>query len=81
MTEELLKKLILQDGDTLIREDHRTKGPLGETEIDTYAVLNVSGEKVGTVVHTEHTAIKGFARTQTIEQVDLDGKSLRSARW
>lgn len=81
MNEEILKKLVLQDGDTVVHVKSRTKGPLEETEIDTYDVLNALGERIGSVIYTEHIAIKGFARTYLIEQFDLAGKSLRNARW
>jgi len=81
MNKEALTKLVMKDNDTVVLEKSRTKGPLGETEIDTYIVLNSAGEKIGSVIHTDHTAIKGFARTQTIEQYGLAGELLVRTSW
>lgn len=74
-------KLKLNEGDTLKQTDHRMKGPMQETDIWTYSVLNKDGEVVGSVVHTDHTAIKGFRRTQTVEQKDSSGTVIVSTSW
>ncbi len=74
-------KLKLNEGDTLKQTDHRMKGPMQETDIWTYSILNKDGEVVGSVVHTDHTAIKGFRRTQTVEQKDSLGNVIVSTSW
>ncbi len=74
-------KLKLNQGETLKQINHRSKGPLAETDIYTYSILNEDGEKVGAVTHTDHTAIKGFKRTQTIEQTDNLGNVIVSESW
>ena len=71
----------LNPGEELKLEGSRTKGPLGGTEIDTYSVINKAGEVVGSVVHSDHTAIKGFKRTQTLVQKDAEGSVLVDKRW
>jgi hypothetical protein len=81
MNDDLKKRLNLKDGETLEHESHKMKGPLQETDIYTYAVLNAAGEKVGSVVHTDHTSIKGFKRTQTIEQYDITRKVISDVSW
>ena len=74
-------KLKLNPGETLKRIGHRSKGPLAETDIWTYSILNQAGDIVGTVTHTDHTAIKGFKRTQTVEQKDKDGNVIVDLSW
>ena len=63
-------KLKLDQGDKLNKTNHRTKGSWQETDIYSYDILNKNGATIGTVVHTDHTAIKGFGRTQSVKQTD-----------
>lgn len=74
-------KLKLNAGDTLKQIGHKMKGSMQETDIWTYEILNRDGEVVGSVVHTDHTAIKGFRRTQTVEQKDSSGNVIVSTSW
>jgi hypothetical protein len=74
-------KLKLKEGDTLKQTNHRMKGSMQETDIWTYDILNKSDETVGIVVHTDHTAIKGFGRTQTLEQKDISGNVIVDISW
>jgi len=74
-------KLKLNQGDTLKQINHRMKGTMQETDIWTYDILNESGVTVGTVIHTDHTAIKGFERTQTVEQKDISGNVIVDMSW
>lgn len=74
-------KLVLKEGDVLVEVGHRMKGTLQETDIYTYDVLNASGEKVGSVIHTDHTAIRGFTRTQSLEQRNSEGKLIVDTSW
>ena len=73
-------KLILNDGDTIKQTNHKMKGPMQETDIYTYSILNKDGEVVGTVEHTDHTGMKG-KRTQSVTQKDLTGKILVDITW
>lgn len=81
MNDEAKKKLLFKAGETLSHESSRMKGTMQETDIDTYAVLNSMGEKVGSVVYTVHTAINGFKITRSIEQRDTVGKLIVDVRW
>ncbi|MDE8809496.1 hypothetical protein P0C28_09495 [Aeromonas hydrophila] len=74
-------KLKLNHGDTLIQESHRSKGTLAEMDIYTYSIINAQGTKVGSVVYTDHTAIKGFRRTQSVEQRDSSGALIVDVSW
>jgi len=67
------KMIVLQDGESLEHESHRTKGFMEETDIDTYAVLGPSGTKVGSVAVSDHTAVRGFRRTVQVTQKDATG--------
>lgn len=77
----LKDKIQLNEGETLKPDGHRTKGPQAETDIYTYIVLNSNGDHIGTVIHTDHTALRGFRRTQTVERRDSSGKLIADARW
>lgn len=74
-------KLKLNKGDTLKHESHRSKGSMAETDIDTYSIVNSDGDIVGAVKHTDHTSIRGFERTQTIEQRDSSGNIVVHESW
>ncbi len=74
-------KIKLNPGETLKREGHRSKGTMGETDIWTYTVLDSSGNKVGSVIHTEHTSIRNLKRTQSVEQRDANGNLIVDVIW
>lgn len=74
-------RLKLNDGETLKHENHRSKGSMAEMDIYEYSIVNSNNETVGTVKHTDHTAIRGFKRTQTLEQTDSSGKVIVKASW
>lgn len=74
-------KLKLNDGETLVQESYRSKGTLAETDIYTYSIINAQGEKIGAVVYVGHTSIKGFHRTQTVEQRDIAGSLIGDLGW
>lgn len=74
-------KLKLNIGEEIKRTSSRTKGFMGETDITEYQIVNQAGEVVGTVTHTDHTAVRGFKRTQTVEQKDLAGNTIVSEAW
>lgn len=74
-------RIKLNPDETLKQESHRSKGTLAETDTWTYAVLDSKGNKVGSVTHTDHTSIKGFNRTQSVEQRDANGKIVVDVTW
>lgn len=71
--DEWRKMIVLQEGESLKHESHRTKGFMEETDIDTYAVLGLSGVKIGLVTVSDHTAVRGFRRTVQVTQEDAIG--------
>ena len=74
-------KLKLNNGDTLKLENHRSKGSLDEMDIYTYSIVNSEGEIVGSVIYTDNTSIRGFKRTQKLEQKDISGKLVVNEFW
>lgn len=74
-------KVKLNPGETLRRESSRTKGTHAQTDIDTYSIINEHGEVVGSVVHTDTTAIKGFKQTQTLVQKNAAGEVVLELKW
>jgi hypothetical protein len=69
-------KVILRDGEALKHLGSKTAGFMGETDIDSYAVVSLEGVEVGSVKVEDHTAVKGFRRTITVIQTDASGKEL-----
>jgi len=74
-------KLKLQAGDSLKHEGSRSKGTMGQTEIDTYSILNEKGEVVGSVEHEDHMSLNGFKRTQHVTQRDSTGRVIVQESW
>jgi len=54
---------------------------MAEKDIWTYAILDANGKTVNSVVHTDHTALNGFRRTQSVEQRDANGKIVADTTW
>ena len=75
------ERLKLNPGDSLKETAHHTKGSLAETDIYEYSIINQAGEITGTVVHTDHTSIKGFNRTHTVVQKDSSGNVIVNESW
>ncbi|EHF4934345.1 hypothetical protein CF635_000867 [Enterobacter hormaechei] len=64
MTEEQFERDYPKDQYTYVHKHGRTKGPMGETEIDTYDIVsNQTGDVVLTATRTEHTKIRGLTTT------------------
>ena len=74
-------KIRLNPGETLRTTGHRRKGPLAETDIYLYVIVNDAGEEVGSVEHTDHTSINGLKRSQHIIQKDNTGNTIVDERW
>jgi hypothetical protein len=75
------EKLALGAGETLRMDSTRTKGFVGETDVTCYSVLDASGNIIGTVTHTEHTAVRGFRVTNSATRTDLQGNVVVTANW
>lgn len=78
---ELKDKIILNSGETLVEISHKTKGPVGETDIYKYKIINSKGDTVGYVDHTDHTSIRGFQRTQSAIQYDINKRVIIDIHW
>lgn len=74
-------QVVLNEGEKLRHEGSRTAGSMGEEDIDSYIVINASGEMVGSVVVRDHTAIRGFRRSIHFTQYDLSEKVIRDRRY
>lgn len=74
-------KIKLNHGETLKSTGNRSKGPLSETDIYSYAIINEAGEEVGTVEHTDHTSLNGLKRSQHVIQRDGAGNIIVEDRW
>lgn len=77
----LKDKVKLNPGEELKFESSQSKGFMGEEDINEYSVLDSEGRVVGKVTHTDHTAVRGFKRTQTVRQTDSTGNVIVDDRW
>lgn len=60
-------KIKINHSERLKQVSHRTKGLLSEADIWTYAVIDASGNNVGSVIRTDHNFIKGLHCSQSVE--------------
>lgn len=74
-------KIKLNSGEILRHDNHRSKGTMAQTDIDTYSILNQNNEVVGKVVHEDHTPLDGRGRTQHVTQTDADGTTIVKESW
>ena len=77
----LKDKVKLNPGEELKLDSSRTKGFMGEQDIEEYSVVDSEGNVVGKVTYTKHMAVKGFKVTKTARQVDNDGNVIIDVRW
>lgn len=71
----------LNAGESLRQISHRSKGPLAETDMYEYEIINASGIAVGTAIYTDHTKINGLKRQQSLVQRDASGNVVHEERW
>lgn len=74
-------KLKLEVGQTVKFVKSREIGFRGETDVSEYNVLDANGHVVGTVELSEHIAVRGFRKTNTVVQKDAQGNTLVSETW
>lgn len=74
-------RLKLSNGESLRQISHRSKGPLAETDIYEYEIIDDSGIVVGTATYTDHTTINGLKRQQSLVQLDASGNTINEERW
>lgn len=77
----LKDKVKLNPSEELKFESSRSTGFMAEEDINEYSVVNADGQVVGQVTHTDHTAVRGFRRTQTLRQTDVNGKVIVEEHW
>ncbi|MGC1010331.1 hypothetical protein [Pantoea agglomerans] len=64
MTEEQFERNYPKDQYNYVHKSSRTKGPMGETEIDVYDIVSKdTGEAIITATRTEHTKLRGLDTT------------------
>lgn len=73
--------ITLNDGESLVHQNSRTSGFMGEEDIDTYAIQRVDGIFNGSVIVKDHTAVKGFRRTIYVVQMDINNKIIFEKRY
>lgn len=71
----------LKDGESLKFVSSSSKGFMAEEDINHYSVVDAQGQVVGAVVHHDHTAVKGFRRTQSVRQTDASGAVIVDETW
>jgi len=74
-------KVDLKSGERLTHTGSKSKGFMGETDVDVYDITATNGEIVGSVTVKDHTAVKGFKRTISFEQRDGNGALVKSESW
>lgn len=75
------EKIILKCGEQLKRTGSKSTGFMGETDVETYDVVDAQGATVGSVTVEDHTAVRGFKRTVSVEQRDQAGSTIYSEHW
>lgn len=78
---EWKQKVKLIPGESLKLERSHMKGPLQETDVELYEIVNERNEVTGKVEVTDHTAIKGFRRTISVLQTDAAGNTVIRESW
>jgi len=74
-------KVVMGNDCSLQHKQSHSKGFMQETDIDEYNIVDASGELFGTVVITNHTAVKGLRRTVSVEQRDKAGAIIVRESW
>lgn len=74
-------RLKLGHGDTLKQVRTREVGFMGDTDITDFVILDSEGNVVGRVEFSEHVAVNGFRRTNTVVQKDAQGNTIVSESW
>jgi hypothetical protein len=74
-------RLKLADGETLILVEAKLTGFMQESDVEMYNVVAPDGAIRGTVVATDHTAVKGFRRTLRVVQRDAAGETIVDEAW
>ena len=68
--------MILNADESLKLESSTQSGFMQETDNETYSIVRADGTRAGSVKVTDHTAVKGFKRTISVHQIDVNGKTV-----
>jgi hypothetical protein len=71
----------LNPGEELKLDSSRSKGFMGEEDIDEYSIVGPDWNIAGKVKYTNHMAVKGFKATKTVRQVDNAGNVIVDVLW
>lgn len=74
-------RLKLEEGHTVKLVKSREIGFMGETDVSDFEILDANGNVVGSVELSEHTAVKGFRKTNRVVQRDAQGNTVVSETW
>lgn len=74
-------KVVLNLGETLRVDSSRCEGFMQETDVYECSVLDASGNVVGKVRATDHTAVRGFGQTLTVRQTSVTGQTIVDESW
>lgn len=75
------QEILLKEGEQLVHHSSRTSGFMQEEDIETFLVQAADGSSCGTVVVSDHTAVKGFKRTIHVVQKDSNSKIIFDKRY
>jgi|GEM_PF-950035 len=78
---EWRQKVVLKPGETLKHLRSRTKGFMGETDVEDYEILAADGTIIGSVTMEDHTAVRGFRRTISVTQRTVEGVLVVEDSW
>ncbi|TVT50796.1 MAG: hypothetical protein FHP94_00325 [Denitromonas halophila] len=74
-------KAILNPGESLRIDTSRCEGFMQETDVYYCSVIDANGAVVGKVKATDHTAVRGFRRTLSVQQTNASGQTVVDERW
>lgn len=74
-------KILIEEDWSLQHKQSRSRGFMQEIDINEYDIVDAFSSLVGTVVVTNHTAVKGFRRTVNVEQRDKAGAVVVRESW
>lgn len=74
-------KVVLNSGDTLRIDNSRSEGFMQETDVYECSIIDANGTVVGRVKATDHTAVRGFRRTLSVQQTNVAGQTVVDESW
>jgi hypothetical protein len=78
---QVKEKIKLNPGETIRLDRAYSEGTLGQTDVERYSIVDKAGQVVGSITYTDHTALRGFKRTQSIVQKGIHGNIISEEHW